>query len=295
MYFSIFNNRMNIMALMAILFISSCTKDTSTPTPTDVTKEQKIASASYGNNERNKMDVYLPGNRDSNTPFVLLIHGGGWISGDKGDMAAFQADLLARGIASASMNYRYASGIIHYEQQMEDVDKALTYCLSKADEWQIRKDKYVIGGASAGAHMSMLYAYRFNTQFPIAAVVSAAGPTDITDVDWLNYAAIINQLGNIQNMVGAQYNFGQELNARFAASSPIKGVKNIPTLMIHGDNDLVVPYTQSQKMVVAMNNAGYTNKLVTIPGANHDLGLANAATATLITNEIVAWVNMYGK
>src|SRR5690606_9147505 len=127
-----------------ILFISSCSKDTSTPvTPTGSVNEQRIANASYGSHDRNKMDVYLPGDRNANTPFVLLIHGGGWVSGDKGDMAAIQDSLLISGIASASMNYRYASGTVHYEQQMEDVSAALAYCLSNADEWKIRKDKYI--------------------------------------------------------------------------------------------------------------------------------------------------------
>lgn len=285
-----------ILALSAILFISSCTKDNTAPPPApSATKEQKIANATYGSHARNKMDVYLPEDRDNNTPFVLLIHGGSWVAGDKGDMAAIQDSLLVRGIASASINYRYASGTVHYEQQMEDVGMAISYCVSKADEWKIRKDKYVVGGASAGAHMSMLYAHRFNTQYSIAAVVSAAGPTDITDVDWLNYTAIIGQLVNIQSMVGAQYYFGQALDARFAAASPIKEIKNIPTLMIHGDNDLVVAYNQSQKMVAAMNNAGYTNKLVTLTGAGHDLGAGNPATASLIINEITLWVNTYGK
>lgn len=283
-------------ALLAILSISSCTKDGPTPPPAPPGQEQqKIHNVSYGSNDRNKMDVYLPEDRNANTPFVLLIHGGGWVSGDKGDMAAIQDSLLIRGIASASMNYRYASGTVHYEQQMEDVSAALSYCLGKADEWKIRKDKYVIGGASAGAHMSLLYAHRFNIQYPIAAVVSAAGPTDITDVDWLNYTAIIGQLTNIQSMVGAQYYFGQALDARFAAASPVKGVKNIPTLMIHGDADLVVAYAQSQKMAAAMNNAGYTHKLVTLPGAGHDLGFTNTATANLVINEITLWVNTYGK
>jgi alpha-beta hydrolase superfamily lysophospholipase len=65
--------------------------------------------------------------------------------------------------------------------------------------------------------------------------------------------------------------------------------------MIHGDNDLIVSYSQSQNMAGVMNNAGYTNKLVTIPAAGHDLGVSNQATANLIVNEIAAWVNIYGK
>lgn len=279
----------------AMALFASCDKNT-TPQPEPAAlQEEKMQNLSYGANDRNKMDVYLPKNRDANTPFVVLIHGGSWVSGDKGDMHAMQDSLLVRGIASASINYRYASGTVHYEQLMEDVGAAVSQCRQKADEWKVRKDKWVLGGASAGAHMAMLYAHRFNTQYSIGAAISAAGPTDLTDTDWLNYAAFINQLGNIQSMVGAQYYLGQQLDARFAAASPIKGVKNIPTLMIHGDGDLVVAYTQSQKMRNVMNTAGYTNKLVTIAGANHDLGLSNPTNAKLVVSEIAAWVNTYGK
>ena len=294
--FSHYNYKINIVVFGLMLLISSCTKDNNTsPDTASPQTEQKITNASYGSYDRNKMDVYLPENRDNNTPFVLLIHGGSWVSGNKSDMAAIQDSLLIRGIASASINYRYASGTVHYEELMDDVSNALSYCLTMADEWSIRKDKYVLGGVSAGAHMSLLYAHRFNTQHSVAAVISAAGPTDLTDVDWLNYTAIIGQLTNIQSMVGAQYYLGQPLDARFSAASPVKDVKDIPTLMIHGDNDLVVAYTQSQKMAAAMDNVGFNHKLVTIPGANHDLGISNPATASQIINEITLWVNTYGR
>ena len=143
--------------------------------------------------------------------------------------------------------------------------------------------------------MSMLYGHRFNNTHSIGAIVSAAGPTDLTDIDWLNYAAIIDQLDNIQKMVGAGYIFGQALDTRFAAASPIKGIRNIPTLMIHGNNDLVVAYSQSQRMEAAMNNASFPNKLVTINGANHDLNFGNPATAHLIIEEISGWETLYGR
>jgi acetyl esterase/lipase len=288
-----------LSAIVACIFacamlLWACTKEDTNP-PAKTSNEARMNNVSYGSNDRNKMDVALPKDRNENTPFVLLIHGGGWVSGDKGDMKAIQDSLLLRGIASAAMNYRFASGSIHYEQLMDDVSNALDVCVSKAGEWKIRNDKYVIGGASAGAHMSLLYAHRYNTKHSISAVVSAAGPTDLTDIDWLNYTGIIGQLGNIQSMVGAQYYLGQSLDPRFAAASPIKAVKNIPTLMIHGDADLVVAYAQSQRMAAVMNNSSFTNNLVTIPGAGHDLGVGNPTNAKLVVNEISAWVNTYGK
>ncbi len=288
-----------ISILSAVLLLAcSCTKnDTTAPgnTTTDATKSETMVNQSYGSDQRNKMDVYLPENRDDKTPFVLLIHGGGWVSGDKKDMNALQDSFRAHGIASASISYRYASPSVHYTELMEDVDKAVKYCKQQSATWHTRSSRIIMGGVSAGAHMSLLYSYKYDNSNMVSAVISAAGPTDITDISWLNYAALIGQLNNIQNMVGATYTLNQSLPAAFTAASPVKAVKNVPTLMIHGDMDMVVYHSQSQSLAATLNKAGITNKLLTIPGANHDLGVSNAATLNLIITEMEQWIRLYSK
>jgi acetyl esterase/lipase len=281
--------------LLAIVTLSafSCDPAKNEISP-DLTAEKKY-DLSYGPDPRNKLDVYLPAHRNSNTPFVLLIHGGGWTAGNKSDFNLFQDTLMARGIASASMSYRYVSNTIHYQQLMADVHAALTYCAAQADNWKTRNTGFVVAGASAGAHMSLLYSYSYDDQHKVSAVISLAGPTDITDVNWLNYAASLNLAGGIESMVGATYTPNQPLPAPFAAASPIKNVRNLPTLMIHGTADNVVFYSQSQALDAKLAAMGIPHKLVTIPNAGHDLGLANPLILQLVINEFVSWTNTYGK
>lgn len=249
---------------------------------------------SYGPDARNKMDVYLPAGRSTSTPFILLIHGGAWVAGNKSDLNGFQEGLLQQGIASASMNYRYASQSVHYPQLMQDVALAVDYCVGNADNWVIRKNQYMVGGSSAGAHMSLLYSYSYDTDNRVSGVISLAGPTDVTDTDWLNYAVLVGLIGNIEVMTGDTYVINQPLALSYTSASPRKNLKNVPTLMIHGTNDEVVFYSQSQKLDTALTNASVQHKLVTINGAGHDLGLGNPATAVMVTQEIVDWINTYG-
>lgn len=276
--------------LTSFLLITSlsCSKDNNSA-------EHKNYNLSYGNDPRNKIDVYLPANRNSNTPFALLIHGGGWVTGDKASMNTLQDNLMKRGIASASMNYRYASSQVHYQELMQDVAAALDYCYTNSDSWNIRRDKYIIGGVSAGAHMSLLYAYNYDAAGRIGGVLSAAGPTDIAQTDWLNYAVGINLLDGIEKMVGASYIPGQPLDGKFVAASPRYHVKNKPTLMLHGTDDAIVPYTQAQVLAADLSNAGITHKLVTFQNAGHDLGLANPIYYQLLLTEIENWCKIYGR
>jgi len=250
---------------------------------------------SYGADSRHKMDVYLPEGRNDQTPFLVLVHGGAWVAGDKGAFNALQDSLMARGIASATINYRYASADVHYEQLMADVQAALDYCYRKRAEWNIRGSRYILCGASAGAHMSLLYSYSYNSGGRVSAVISAAGPTDITQPDWLNYAALLGLLDEIELMVGASYTPGQPLHPRFSAASPRFHISNIPTLLLHGTNDMTVPYNQSEILAADLASRGVPYKLVPFQGAGHDLGLGNPAYLQLLLTELESWCKTYGR
>ncbi len=275
------------------LLLGSCKKENpNEDAPTRVERRQNI---SYGTDNRHKLDVFLPAYRNSSTPFILFLHGGSWVSGDKADMRGIQEDLLQKGIASASMNYRYASQNLHFPELMQDVHQAVSFCKTEAPAWKIRSDKFLIGGVSAGAHLSLLYGYAYDSHGIISGIVSAAGPTNLTDIDWLNWAILIQQIDNIHKMVGAVYTPGQALDVKFTEASPLHRLRNVPTLMIHGTGDLVVPYSQSEALDTALTGAGTAHKLVTIDGANHDLGISNQANLQLILREIENWVNAYGR
>jgi len=256
--------------------------------------EKKYNDIHYGDKNRNLMDVYLPATRNAKTPFVILIHGGAWTMAGKEYVRDYQDSLLKNGIASASINHRYANDTdVHYPQMLDDVNTALNYCAAHAKEWNIRDKGFVMAGVSSGAHLALLYAY--NTTKKINAIVEFCGPTNLTDTTILNYAGKVGLIDVIQKMTGKAYKKGAAIDPEFAKSSPITQIKNIPVLIIHGTADPVVDFSQSQQLSDALNKQHIKHKLVTIKGAGHDLNLKDTATRQLVYKEAINWIIQNGQ
>ena len=254
--------------------------------------EQKIRNVSYGSFRSSKMDVYLPANRNAKTPFVILIHGGAWVMGDKFLNTAVQEAMLAKGIASININYRFADNTqTHYTEMLADIDSAVNYCIAHAEEWHTRKDGFITCGHSAGGHLALLYAYSTNKK--ISAIIAESAPTDVTDTAFLNYQARIGMLAVVEKMANGKYVAGQAQPAGYKASSPIYHVKNIPTLLIHGTLDKTVPYAQSVKLDSLLQSKNIINKFLPVEGAGHDLNLNDSKTKNMITDEMITWALRY--
>jgi acetyl esterase/lipase len=279
--------------LLFILLLVGCTKSDTTK-PGTTYPQEKILDVAYGSAPRQKMDVYLAAGHDTTTPFILFIHGGGWTAGNKEDMRGFQDFFLPKGFSSASMSYHYVSGTVHNDQLMADVEAALDYITAQPG-WHSRKTKFIICGGSAGAHMSLLYGYKYDPQNRISGIISMAGPAKLDQVAFLEYAKSIGLIGVVNSLAGATYKTGQPVDPKFSEVSPINYVKNVPTLLIHGTADNIVPYEQATLLEAGLKAKSVPNKLITLTGAGHDLGAGNPLNALLVSNEISAWVTKYGK
>jgi len=121
-----------------------------------------VADFAYGkDSERQKFDFWQA-KSDKPTPVVLLIHGGGWMNGDKAGYgtAAIQPYLDA-GISVASINYRFIPQAM--EQKVEppvkacvtDAARALQTIRAKASEWNLDPARVGATGGSAGACTSL--------------------------------------------------------------------------------------------------------------------------------------------
>lgn len=292
-------NRFLLLVFSCFILLASCTKqDGVTPQNTVKTYdsiERKYLNVPYGNDIRNVMDIYLPAKRNASTPFVLLIHGGGWYEGDKGYFSVIQDSLLGRGIASASMNYRYVSSTVHYKELMADVDAALKYCIGKHDSLNIREGNFAIGGVSAGAHMAMLYGYNYDHEAKIGCILSFCGPSDFTDIAYLDTMHSHSDLReSTQNLAGAPYVKGQPLAPAYQAISPVYFVKDKPLLMVYGDKDELVLYnSQPIPLDNKLSSLNYTHKFITLAGQGHDLGFDNPFIAYRILNEATDWIKNY--
>jgi len=266
-----------------------CTKK-----PASYLAAEKKTDVAYGTFPSSKMDVYLPANRNAQTPFVILIHVGSWVSGAKEEQTPTQDSLLAHGIASANINYRFADySQVHYLQLLADIDSAVNFCINHAYEWSTKKENFIMSGFSAGAHLALLYG--FTTSRKISAIIAESAPTDLADTAVLNYETKIGMIPVVEEMVGEKYVQEQPLAPAFRAASPMYHVTEIPTLLIHGTADYLVPYSQAVNLDEMLTSKNITHKLISIPGANHDCNINVSATRTMIYKEVVGWTLEYGK
>jgi len=273
--------------LLTSLFFISCQKDTgdnNTPLP-----EQTQLNASYGADAAQKMDIYLPAGRTtSTTKLMIMIHGGGWSSGDKSDFAGFIDTLKKRlpGYAIININYRLAAGAANlFPTQENDVKAAIEYIYSKRDEYKI-SDKFVLLGASAGAHLALLQAYKYTSPVKIKAVVDFFGPADMVEM-YNNPASIFAPPTAVSAVVGATPTTNLTL---YQQSSPVTFVtaQSSPTIILQGGVDVLVAPAQSVALRNKLHTAGVVNQYVFYPTENHGWTGANMVDSF---DKIVVFLN----
>lgn len=126
----------------------------SLPLPSGV---RLLSDIAYGADPRQRMDVYLPAVAHD-APVIFMVHGGAWRLGDKRAGPVVDNKVrrwVMRGIILVSINYRMLPAA-KVPVQAEDVAAALAFAQARAASWGGSRDKFVLMGHSAGAHLVAL-------------------------------------------------------------------------------------------------------------------------------------------
>ena len=103
----------------------------------------------YGADPLQCLDLVIP-LEDDVKGLYIIIHGGAWISGDKKELRNSINNAASHGYAAAAINYRFISESIHMNDVLNDITEAL-YCIKDlAEEHDIKLQKAVFSGWSAG-------------------------------------------------------------------------------------------------------------------------------------------------
>jgi acetyl esterase/lipase len=236
--------------------------------PPTVTVEKDVIFG-YADKQPLRMDVVRPIYNSSVLPVVICIHGGGWAAGDKKDMLGLAYGVAALGYEAVSINYRLAPQS-KYPCQVEDVTAVLDYLRTHAREMKIDSKKMAALGSSAGGHLALLLAETSENNelgsktkpSALRAACSIAGPTDLTRE--------FSDTG--KNILKGFFGFPKETNPEaYQKASPSFCLtkKCAPLLLIHGDQDPLVPYSQATSMVELCSSKGVPAELYTLHNAGH--------------------------
>lgn len=227
-----------------------------------------LRDVSYGKDTAQKMDIYLPEGRSSDsTRSIILIHGGGWSSGNKHEFVTYIDSFRKRmpDYAIFNLNYRLVNGENLFPTQELDIKAAIDFIAKSSAEYKISRDKLVLLGVSAGGHLALLHAYKYRDP-RIRAVIDFFGPTDLTAMyrkPWHPYVTLALQMitGTTPDENAEQYRQWSPVN--FVSSS------SAPTLIFHGAQDQIVNISQSQALKKELEKANVKHEMVVYPGQRH--------------------------
>ena len=129
---------------------------------------------SYGTHIEQKMDIFELNDlapRDG-WPTVLMIHGGGWVSGTPQSLHHLAPRFSRKGIMACTVQYRLAPQH-QWPSPLHDIFAALDFLRAQ----QVDLSRIALWGFSAGAHLALRAAQLY--PHPIAAVVALAPPVNL--------------------------------------------------------------------------------------------------------------------
>jgi acetyl esterase/lipase len=218
-----------------------------------------------------KADVYVP-EGDGPFPGVLVVHGGAWRMGSRGQLSGVAQMLAQHGFTAIAISYRLAPAH-KFPAQILDCKDAIRWMRSNAERLKIDPERIGGFGYSAGAHLVSLLGTTDEkdglegvdnpTSVPstrIQCVACGGAPCDLRpipkDVDGLSFF-----LGGSPAQCPEQY--------RLASPAAFVTPDDPPMFFFHAEDDQLVPLASPENMRTALTAAGIVSDLYIVPHLGH--------------------------
>ena len=237
----------------------------------------------YGNRSNNNYDLYVPNSasRTNKRTVILFIHGGAWISGFKMHVNPYVQEFAKRGYITATIKYTLLKKAMNDSslsifRDLDEIDACIASIKAALEEdlgFSADDTDIVIGGASSGSHLAMLYSYSrgVRSPLPIKFLVNAVGPVNIKPECWKTFKHGAGEEGE------AAYQALLEAGIEYDTIQTQQSAGNIYSLNIAGFQDPIIYWDEYQTMRIANGMCG-------IPYSLEDVEASANAEKTAIEN-----------
>jgi acetyl esterase/lipase len=231
-----------------------------------------------------RLDIYSPKSITHPLPVLLWIFGNRWSRGSKNHRPPL--GFISHGYIVVSIDYRL-SGEAPFPAAIEDCKAAVRWIRANAAAYHFDPDHIGAWGHSAGGHLAALLGTSGgvaelegtgdNSTFSsrVQAVCDMSGPSDILQF----YEAVSNSnegmariaRSSIEQFLGGSV---EQNRAKAVAASPTTYVSkdDAPFLIIHGEEDMTIPVSQSEVLASKLKAAGVQVTLIVAEGRGHGVG-----------------------
>ena len=242
--------------------------------PTVPPLDPKIAATKYdiqygaAGGQKLLLDAHVPVG-DGKFPVVLIVHGGGWMAGDKATDIVPVFAPVATNFCWFTINYRLAP-TNRWPACYEDVQTAIRWVKAHAAEYKGDSNRIALLGYSAGGQLVTLAGTHAAADARIQAVAAFAPPTDLVADNERRGGLSLS----MRNLFGYESsNLTDSVRAVLKENSPLTYVQPglPPFLLINGSADKTVPVGQTQNFFRALKAANVDATLIVIPEGQHRL------------------------
>jgi acetyl esterase/lipase len=206
-------------------------------------------------------------------------------------------ELIKKDYAIISINYRYST-IVKFPAQIRDCNQAVEFVYQHATQYHLDKNKIALMGFSAGGHLAALLGLSNNNKvnsfymnhedfhFKIKLVIDYYGINDLTA---LKGPGATDPHAGVALLLGASAADRPDL-AKIASPVTYIDKDDPPFLIIHGDKDEAVDFSQSTLLHLRLNASTVKNELMIIPNAPH---AGEMFDAKLIREKVFKYLQLY--
>lgn len=225
-------------------------------------------------------------------PFVIVIHGGSWQRGDKGDVPIVSRHLAAAGVTVFDLRYRLSPAHL-FPAAVQDVKCALGRLRQKSAELGIDPNRAALLGRSAGGHIALVAGYSTGeaklppgcavSDGPVQSVIAVYPFTDLRAAwDSPPFPDPEETRPVIEAHLGGTPAAQADAYARATPGTYVapRASRQLPaTLFLHGRADMLVPAWHSERLHEKLGAAGQSSTLIVIPFTEHGFDFRGGGTS----------------
>jgi gluconolactonase len=214
--------------------------------PKNVDAQLDLVYATYGDREL-LLDLFTPKDVEGPKPAIVVVHGGGWLNGDKTKFRALAVELANRGYVTAAIEYRLAGEAL-FPAGIHDCNAAVRFLRAHAEKYEIDPQRIGAVGGSAGGHLVGLMATGWQNKelqgtggwadrtSKLQAAIVMAGPMEMTTGSVAERSMTVPNQSNSNKWLGKNVEEAPELYALADAHLQISD-KSSPILFMVGEHD----------------------------------------------------------
>ncbi len=251
---------------------------------------------SYGSRDRQKVDIFIPKKTVTSSGIILFIHGGGWHSGDKKAHYDDARHFCSNGYICASMNYRFVSDSVSVFEELDDITSALRTIKLTCAQHGFEVKILILSGASAGAHLSLLYAYTRSCEAPLLPVAACVycPPVNCAGDDFLFGISdefdewkydLLSKCCGFKVTKSDFLNEPQQTALKRISPQTYVSKNCVPTAVFHGKHDDLIPLGHIRHFIGLLDKVGVKNDFLLYENSGHILN--NDESKALQCKEII--------